>query len=80
MGDERRMDIVVIYNNIRDVIELKIWRGNEYHQTGLQQLSNYLDIYSIKKGYLLIFNFNAGKAYKEELIKFKDKEIFAVWV
>jgi hypothetical protein len=80
VGDERRMDLVVIYNNIRNVIELKIWRGNEYHQTGLQQLSDYLDIYSLKKGYLLIFNFNAGKAYKEELIRFKDKEIFAIWV
>ncbi len=80
VGDERRMDIVITFNNIRDVIELKIWRGNEYHQTGLQQLSDYLDIYSLKKGYLLIFNFNASKAYKEELIHFKDKEIFAAWV
>jgi len=80
VGDERRMDIVVTYNNVRDVIELKIWRGNEYHQTGLQQLSDYLDIYSLKKGYLLIYDFNVGKTYKEELIHYKDKEIVAVWV
>jgi len=42
VGDERRMDVVVTYNNNRDVIELKIWRGEEYHKAGLQQLSDYL--------------------------------------
>ncbi|MDX2304026.1 MAG: hypothetical protein NW226_14565 [Microscillaceae bacterium] len=30
--------------------------------------------------YLLIFDFRKTKEYKEELIRFEDKEIFAVWV
>jgi len=80
VADERRMDVVITYNNLRYVVELKIWRGEAYHQRGLQQLSNYLDIYSLKKGYLLIFDFNQNKTYKEETIFFGDKEIFAVWV
>lgn len=80
VGDERRMDIVITCQNQRDVIELKRWYGEKYHQKGLQQLSDYLDIYSLKKGYLLIYDFNKGKTYKEEEISFHDKEIFAVWV
>ena len=80
VADERRMDIVITYNEKRYVTELKIWRGEEYHKKGLQQLSDYLDMYSLKKGYLLIYNFNKDKQYKEENIKFKDKDIFAVWV
>ena len=80
VADERRMDLVLIFNNKRDVIELKIWRGEKMHQTGLQQLSDYLDMYSLKKGYLLIYNFNENKTYKKETINFKDKEIYTVWV
>ncbi len=80
VGDERRMDIVITYQNKRYVIELKRWYGDKYHQRGLQQLSDYLDIYGLKEGYLLIYDFNKGKRYKAEQIQFQDKAIFAVWV
>jgi len=80
VADEQRMDIVLTYQDKRYVIELKRWYGKKYHLLGLQQLSDYLDIYSLKQGYLLIYDFNKGKSYKEELIQFQDKEIFAVWV
>ena len=80
ISKENRMDIVVTFQNQRFVIELKIWYGEEYHQRGLKQLSNYLDTYSQKEGYLLIFDFNVGKQYHEEMIHFGDKQIFAVWV
>ena len=30
--------------------------------------------------YLLIYDFSKNKAYKEEDIRFGDKDIFAVWV
>jgi len=80
VGDERRMDIVITHQTKRHVIELKIWRGDRYHQAGLQQLSDYLDIYGLSEGYLLIYDFNKGKTYKEEQIEFHGKQIFAVWV
>jgi len=79
-GDERRMDVVVTYNNKRYVIELKVWYGEEYHQKGLQQLSNYLDTYSLKHEFLLIYDFRKKKENRTENIRFKDKEIFAVWL
>ena len=80
-GDEQRMDIVVTYGaKQKEVVELKIWRGEEYHQEGLNQLSEYLDFQNLKHGFLLIFDFNKNKQYKSESIKLKDKEIFAVWV
>jgi len=79
-GDERRMDVVITYNNKRYVVELKVWYGEEYHQKGLQQLSDYLDTYSLKQGFLLIYDFRKEKKYSVEPIQFMDKEIFAVWV
>ncbi|MEA1910125.1 MAG: GxxExxY protein, partial [Spirochaetota bacterium] len=81
VADERRMDIVVTFGEKqKEVIELKIWRGEQYHQQGLQQLSDYLDFQGIKKGYLLIFDFNKNKEYKSEQITFADKDIFVVYV
>ena len=80
VSHERRMDIVITYLNHRYVIELKIWRGIKYHQEGLKQLSDYLDIYSLKQGALLIFNFNKNKEYKQENIVIDDKKVYTVWV
>ena len=75
----RRMDIVVtLGKNQKEVIELKIWRGEEYHQRGLKQLNNYLDFQGISRGYLLIFDFNMNKQYTSEEIRVGNKEIFAV--
>ena len=68
------------YNNNKYIIELKIWRGEKYHQRGLQQLADYLDINEQNKGYLLIFNFNKDKEYKKEVINNDGKEIIAVFV
>lgn len=44
------------------MIELKIWRGNAYHERGEnQQLSDYLEYYHLEKGYMLSYNFNKTK-------------------
>ncbi len=81
VGDERRMDIVVTFGKKqKEVIELKIWRGEEYHRRGLQQLSDYLDFQGIKTGCLLLFDFSKKKQYTSEQIHFADKEIFIVRV
>ena len=80
VGKERRMDVVVTYGTDRRIFELKIWYGDAWHQKGLQQLSDYLDLYDQKKGFLLIFDFNKSKQYRQETIRHGDKTVFAVWV
>jgi len=80
VADERRMDLVITYKNRRYVVELKRWYGPKTHEKGLRQLSDYLDTYSLKQGYLLIYDFSRNKKYKQEEIAFLDKRIFAVWV
>ena len=59
--DQKRTDVIVDYSGQQYIIELKIWRGEEYNTEGEQQLSEYLDYYHIDKGYLLSFNFNKKK-------------------
>lgn len=57
----RRTDVVVDYHGEQFVIELKIWRGQEYHNRGEKQLSDYLDYYKMQTGYMISFNFNKHK-------------------
>lgn len=59
---------------------MKIWRGQKYHEEGINQLCDYLDIHYLGKGYLVIFNFNKNKEFKEERITFKGKDIFGIHV
>ena len=53
--------MIVDYLGEQFIIELKIWRGNAYHERGEKQLADYLDYYHLKKGYMLSFNFNKNK-------------------
>ena len=80
ISEEKRLDIVITYNNHKYIIELKIWNGDNYHQKGLKQLANYLDINEQNKGYLLVFNFNKNKEYKKEEVIIDNKEITIVFV
>jgi len=68
-----RTDVIVDYRGEQFIIELKIWRGNEYNQRGESQLLDYLDYYHVKKGYMLSFNFNKKKQIGVKEIKVKDK-------
>ncbi|WP_097016647.1 AAA-like domain-containing protein [Orenia metallireducens] len=79
-SQEKRLDVVITYLDKKYIVELKIWRGEKYHQEGLIQLVDYLDKQSVEKGYLISFNFNKNKEYKEEMVKKNGKEIFAIWV
>jgi hypothetical protein len=80
VSEEKRLDVVVTYQQYRYIIELKKWYGNKYHQKGLLQLSNYLEVHSLTKGFLIIFDNRKKKEWKTEVIHYEGKEIFTVWV
>jgi hypothetical protein len=78
ISEERRLDIVITFNQFRYVVELKIWRGEKAHERGLKQLHGYLENLGLNEGYLLIFDTSANKVYTEEQISVDGKEIFVV--
>ncbi len=73
--DNKRTDIIIDYKGKQFVIELKIWRGNEYNQRARQQIFDYLDYYQKEEGYLLSFNFNKNKETGIKKIEYKGKHI-----
>ena len=73
--NERRTDVIVDYLGEQFIIELKIWRGNEYNERGERQLADYLEYYRKDRGYLLSFNFNQKKEVGVKELQIGDKTI-----
>lgn len=73
--NERRTDVIVDYLGEQFIIELKIWRGNEYNERGERQLADYLEYYRKDRGYLLSFNFNQKKEIGVKELQIGDKTI-----
>ena len=78
--DNGRTDVIVDYRGKQYIIEIKIWRGNEYNKRGEQQLAEYLDAYHAQKGYLLSFNFNKSKEPGVKELECGGKKILEVVV
>ena len=73
--DARRTDVIVDYRGEQFIVELKIWRGNEYNERGEAQLIDYLDYFHKDKGYMLSFNFNKKKWTGMKEIQVGDKVV-----
>jgi hypothetical protein len=82
LSEEKRLDIVITFQNKKYIAELKIWRGEGYHQQGINQLCDYLDHQNETTGYLLIYDLRKelGRTGEWENILREDKKIFAAWV
>ena len=79
-SEEKRLDIIATYNEHKYILELKRWYGEVYHQKGIKQLSDYLEIQGKKTGYLVVFEYLKVKSWRKEWIEYDGKRIFAVWV
>ena len=73
--DQKRTDVIVDYLGKQYIIELKIWRGEEYNTEGEKQIAEYLNYYHLEKGYLLSFNFNKSKKSGMKTIQMNGKTV-----
>jgi len=71
-----RIDLLIVYEGHRYVIETKIWRGPAAFDRGLTQLAGYLETEGVDQGYYVIFHARPnvyGKLTYEEL-EFEKRE------
>lgn len=82
ISEEKRLDIVVTVGDRKYIIELKVWRGEKYHEKGIEQLCDYLERQNENQGYLVIYDLRkqSGLIGKCQQIKQSGKDIFAAWV
>lgn len=82
ISEEKRLDIVITFGSRKYIVELKVWRGEQYHQKGIEQLCRYLDRQNQTRGYLVIYDFRkqSGQAGQCRTIEAEGKTIFAAWL
>ena len=51
-----RIDICIIHNQRKYIVETKIWRGEHRYQAGKQQLAAYLKLEKALEGYYVVFD------------------------
>ena len=51
-----RMDIIIIHNQKKYIVETKIWRGDSRYQAGKKQLAAYLKSEGAIEGYYIVFD------------------------
>ena len=51
-----RMDIIILHNQRKYIIETKIWRSDRYYAEGKQQLAAYLSTEGVAEGYYVVFD------------------------
>ena len=51
-----RMDLLILHNTRKYVIETKIWEGDLLYEAGKTQLAKYLTIENVNEGYYVVFD------------------------
>ncbi len=51
-----RMDLLIVRNQQKHIVETKIWEGERYYQAGKQQLAAYLKSEGVGEGYYIVFD------------------------
>ena len=51
-----RIDLLIVHNQRKYIVETKIWEGDRYYQAGKKQLAAYLKLEGTQKGYYVVFD------------------------
>ncbi len=78
--DQKRTDIIIDYLGQQYIIELKIWHGERYNESGEKQISEYLDYFCLSTGYMLSFNFNKNKETGVKQVHIGNKLLYEATV
>ncbi len=76
ISEEKRLDVIVIFRDEKFIIELKLWKGQQLHEQGINQIKDYMHREKVDKGYMIIMNKNQSKEYKTT----NEDGIFTAWV
>jgi len=51
-----RMDLIILHQHSKYIVETKIWEGKSFYQKGKRQLAAYLKLESVSEGYYVVFD------------------------
>ena len=70
-----RMDLLLLHNGRKYIVETKIWEGDRSYQAGKQQLSVYLKSEGVTEGYYVVFDHRQKPEPRVEMETIGDVDI-----
>ncbi|MDM8561194.1 AAA-like domain-containing protein [Candidatus Parabeggiatoa sp. HSG14] len=61
-----RMDLVILHEHCKYIVETKLWEGNKLYQAGKTQLAKYLKLEGISEGYYVVFDHRLKPQSRQE--------------
>ena len=61
-----RMDMIIVHNGHKYIVETKIWEGERFYDAGKKQLSAYLKLERVREGYYVVFDHRAEPEPRSE--------------
>jgi len=70
-----RMDLLILHNQRKYIVETKIWEGDRYYQAGKAQLAAYLKLEGAQEGYYVVFDHRRQPESRAETETIEDVKI-----
>ena len=61
-----RMDLLIIHNQQKYIVETKIWEGDTRFESGKKQLSVYAELEGTTEGYYIVFDHRQNRETRVE--------------
>jgi len=61
-----RMDLIILHEREKYIVETKIWEGKSLYQAGKNQLAEYLKLEGVSEGYYVVFDHRKNPQAREE--------------
>ena len=61
-----RMDLLILHNSQKYIVETKIWEGERSYTTGKKQLAAYMQLEEATEGYYVVFDHRKNPASRTE--------------
>ena len=61
-----RMDLIIVHNARKYIVETKIWEGTRHHEAGKKQLAAYLTLEGAVEGYYVVFDHRQNPEPRKE--------------
>jgi hypothetical protein len=69
------MDLIILHQGDKHIVETKIWEGQSFYQAGKRQLAAYPDTEGMSEGYYVVFDHRSRPQAREEEEVIKSKAI-----
>ena len=70
-----RIDLLILHNTRKYVVETKIWEGDLLYEADKQQLAKYLSIEKVNEGYYVVFDHRKNPESRAETQTLQDLTI-----